>query len=52
VWRGEDISWPSLDSYVNNNEYDLYLAHLSKRSPREIAGKIIGIARELENVKV
>ena len=52
VWRGEDISWPSLDSYVNNEERDLYLAHLSKLSPQEVADKIIDIARELEGVKV
>jgi hypothetical protein len=52
VWRGEDISWPSLDSYVNNDERDLYLAHLSKLSPQEVVDKIISIARELESVKV
>jgi hypothetical protein len=52
VWRGEDISWPSLDSYVNNDETDLYLAHLSKLSPQEVADRIIGIARELESVRV
>jgi hypothetical protein len=51
VWRGEDISWPSLDSYVNNNERDLYLAHLSKLSPREVADRIISIAKTLESVK-
>jgi hypothetical protein len=51
VWRGEDISWPSLDSYVNNDETDLYLAHLSKLSPQEVADRIIGIAHELESVR-
>jgi hypothetical protein len=51
VWRGEDISWPSLESYVNNDEGDLYLAHLSRLSPQEVADRIIGIARELESVK-
>jgi hypothetical protein len=52
VWRGEDIAWPSLESYVNNDERNLYLAHLSKLSPQEVADKIIGIACELESVKV
>jgi hypothetical protein len=52
VWRGEDIAWPSLESYVNNDERDLYLAHLSRVSPQETAEKIIGITRELESVKV
>jgi hypothetical protein len=52
VWEGEDISWPSLESYVNNDGRELYLAHLSKLSPQEVADKIIGIARELESVKV
>jgi hypothetical protein len=51
VWRGEDISWPSLNSYVND-ERDLYLAHLSKVSPQEVADRIVSIARELESVKV
>ena len=52
VWRWEDLSWPSLESYVNNDERDLYLAHLSKLSSQEAADRIISIARELENVKV
>jgi hypothetical protein len=51
VWRGEDISWPLLDSYVNNNERDLYLAHFSEVSPQEVADKIISIARALEAVE-
>ncbi|MDR1025529.1 MAG: hypothetical protein LBL56_07360 [Treponema sp.] len=45
-----DISWPSLDSYVNNDKRDLYLAHLSKLPPREVADRIIAIARSLESV--
>ena len=52
VWRWEDLSWPSLESYVNNDERDLYLAHLSKLSSQEAADRIISIVRELENVKV
>ncbi|MDR1838709.1 MAG: PD-(D/E)XK nuclease family protein [Treponema sp.] len=51
VWRWEDLSWPSLESYVNNDERDLYLAHLSKLSSQEVDGRIIDIASELENVK-
>jgi hypothetical protein len=50
VWRGEDISWTSLDSYVNNDERDLYLAHLRQLSPQEVADRIVSIARELEAV--
>jgi hypothetical protein len=51
VWRGEDRSWPSLDPYVNNDERDLYLAHLSKLPPQEVADRIISIAKALESVK-
>ncbi|GHU69544.1 hypothetical protein FACS189450_02610 [Spirochaetia bacterium] len=50
VWRGEDISWPSLESYVNNDERNLYFAHLSKLSPQEVADRIISIAKALESV--
>jgi hypothetical protein len=39
-----------LDSYVNNDERDLYLAHLSKLSPQEVADRIVSIARALEAV--
>jgi hypothetical protein len=52
VWIGEDISWPALDSYVNNDERDLYLAHLSKLSPKEVSDRIISIVRVLESVVV
>jgi hypothetical protein len=51
VWRVEDISWPSLDPCVNNDERDLYLAHLSKLPPQEAADRIISIAKALESVK-
>jgi hypothetical protein len=51
VWRGEDIAWPSLESYVNNDEPDLYLAHLSRVSPQEVADRIVSIAQALESVK-
>jgi hypothetical protein len=49
VWRGEDISWPSLESYVYNDELNLYFAHLSKVPPQEIADRIVSIVRELES---
>jgi hypothetical protein len=48
VWVGEDIAWPSLESYVNNDDLDVYCAHLSKLSPQEVAQRIVSIAQELE----
>jgi hypothetical protein len=48
VWRGEDMSWPSLESYVNNDERDLYLARLSKLSSQEAVDRIVSMARTLE----
>jgi hypothetical protein len=51
VWSGEDLSWPSLESYISNDERELYLAYLGKRSPQEVADRIISIAKALETVK-
>jgi hypothetical protein len=50
VWRGEDIAWPSLESCVNNDKPDLYLAHLSRVSPREAADRIVSIVWALESM--
>jgi hypothetical protein len=49
VWYSDELSWPS---FAKDELYNFHLCKLYADRPQEVVDKIIGIARELESVKV